>query len=570
MARKSPKKSPKQTNGVYIVVGVIVAIVAICLLAVTGNSKTSSQLGSGQAPYPRGSADDTVENMNMMASDIHGAESHSEIVELTNNLRVAIEKYKVSAEGAAQELILTANDLSSAYLSAGYFKETIQIAEQTLSVVGSAVGQSSLVAVLPLKYLAQAYAELGQMRDSIMHLSHIETIFNTNLGSTHPDTVSVGINIISLYLQMGDVEAAMLRCDQYKEWLEEALQETATERQEVAAKLSQQSDDGETLDIDAWEKEISEAELDAAIALGEIHHILASIWHREMEEQETGQGLLGKRWDTSPEFDEYEETETESNYEEISNPIEHVEKHRLASIKYRQMVVDILDCKKTGDESNRFQQGGVDTRAKLAQSIQSLAHMRFQNQRTDDETVLMFEQLVSIAEAMARDEIAARADAMANKGEDDTRDEDFDEYVDEEERGGAEEVEVVDPITGEALLINKDVAIALNNLGSIYTSREEFNLARDCFVRSIAIRSALGSGPGDIAVVKSNLARVHMMSGALSEAEREYSEALDMVAQSVGKSHPYYERINEPLTQVRHMINNRALFDDAEDSDSAM
>jgi tetratricopeptide (TPR) repeat protein len=82
-------------------------------------------------------------------------------------------------------------------------------------------------------------------------------------------------------------------------------------------------------------------------------------------------------------------------------------------------------------------------------------------------------------------------------------------------------------------------AVALNQLGRVYTAQGKYSDAEALHKRALVIREqALGANHPDVAHTVNNLALVYRYQGKYGEAEGLYKRALAIREQALGESHP--------------------------------
>ena len=491
-----------------------------------------------------------------------------------------------------------------------------------------------MATVTPLRLLAEAYWGQEKIHESVQYYSHLELILGHNFGSTHPDTVDIGMKLVSIYMQTGNIQNAAVLCHRYIAWLEQSITACQKEKDIILTQhASRHSDDLSASTIQAL-RELDEEMVEGLAALGDLHSILSSVWLRHIEQPQNSQALDPSKWaisgiiagenrgsgeeDVEEVVEDWEVSDEEVSKEvreedtkarqdtakddssgntggvsegsadkswmvDMSRPQYPMYEHLIVASNYRESAIAILDTR----NPKNYMVGNVDIRAKLAQSIQRLAHVRFQIGDTSDETVAMFERLLDIATGLLENyeksgqegkqrvdgEQAGRDVRQSMEGVSHEEEEEVDDYDEEVKLGGGRGGQ--DEGTGEDIVhaqLNKlreyqrDVAIALNNVGNVYLARGELAQAADVFRKSLALRVEIQAAPGDVALARGNLARVLMEQGDLEGAEVELTDALESVKQTLGSTHETYVRIKETYQQLQDL---RVLSEEPHDNNEA-
>lgn len=506
-------------------------------------------------------------------------------------------------------MLKAAGDLAEAFFEGGFFEEAIKLCEQSIGVAEEELGPSNAAIIIPLHVMAKASLSLGKIHESVQYYSFLQSILNTNLGSTHPETIAVGLDLISIYMQTGNIHNAAVLCHRYRAWLQESLASLNKESLSVAADHNEGtlgSKEYEVL-VHALESE----QLEAHAALGDIHFFLSSVWKRHMDFPTNSQEIHPEQWrphteehavrpdSQSGEFDvedkdENEQAVAEPDFtesavgeavslvpaeEEWMFDVEHphfaMNEHLLLAAECRRIVVEAIEARAvtTGQplSPNDFKiNGDVDARAKLAQALQGLATSRFQQGDAGDDVLDMFRRLLDIAYNLA----ANNEGRVSNKfrsivGRDDKESGQVNEVVQEDDDADpevedyAEEADLqakrVQQMQHEEMVeYRKDIAIALNNLGSVHMSRGEYTQAEEYFRKSLEVRVTTGGSPTDVALARGNLAKALLMTGQTEVAEKEYFEALESVASTVGTSHVYYQQIEGTFSRLKALLQTES------------
>ena len=84
-----------------------------------------------------------------------------------------------------------------------------------------------------------------------------------------------------------------------------------------------------------------------------------------------------------------------------------------------------------------------------------------------------------------------------------------------------------------------DVALGMNNLGNVYRSMRQTELARSLYLRALAIRERLlGNDHPDVGTTLKNLAELYRDEGRDSAAQPLYQRAITILENAVGAGHP--------------------------------
>lgn len=500
--------------------------------------------------------------------------------ELTERLKQSIVDYRARAPGSADTLVEAANELSTVYIHAHYYDEAIQICTQTITVIEESFGTSSLRLLPTLKLLTEATQMLNKWADSIIYLTYIESVLRAQFGLSHPDSLSITLNIIKMYSQLGDFEAANEVYRMNEILYDEELMQISNHRSSLLGPPSDRSVEDQALSEPEIALRITEddnAIVNIRIAMAEMSHIQGTIYRRlykafvderpewvstihsiDTTSDENGEIVKSEdiEVDETKELENIEEEEEEEEDAEESMKSFFEKKENMALVHskaydyFRKAISglkDVLALLRGEELSTRDQIRKVsDTTFKLAQAMQSFAHLRFQIEGSaDEETLGLFTGLVEQSRQL--DSLQSELMELIN-----------DEQSSDEEMQAAKR---------QKMAILTDLAVSLNNLGSFHTVRDELEQAEKNIRESIQLRhfirdasdasedavsasSASSSVTGEIAVAKSNLAKVLYLRGDESEARKELSEALLMAEKSHGKKHELYKKVKEIVAQT--------------------
>ena len=112
---------------------------------------------------------------------------------------------------------------------------------------------------------------------------------------------------------------------------------------------------------------------------------------------------------------------------------------------------------------------------------------------------------------------------------------------------GQEKFEEAEPMYVDALRILErspeqnagEIAVALNDLGALYTQLGALDRAQDLLTRASDIkRQTIGPAHPDVAVTLNNLALVHKRRGDVARATVLYQDAIGIFESSLGADHP--------------------------------
>ena len=96
------------------------------------------------------------------------------------------------------------------------------------------------------------------------------------------------------------------------------------------------------------------------------------------------------------------------------------------------------------------------------------------------------------------------------------------------------------------------LAIALNNLGSVYSHLNDLSQAEQCYRRSAAAwRAARGDHDPNLIAPLTNLSSVYLARRQYAQAESAAAQALDLATGSVGPDHPVTAAILSSLANLR-------------------
>jgi hypothetical protein len=532
-----------------------------------------------------------------------------------------MEDYENEIGGAGNRVIESGNKLAHAYITAGFYKEGIQVCQNVLSVVEAEHGSVSEIAVLPLKMISKAYSELGMFRESAEYLTFLEGVVSEVSGPTHPDTIGVLMSMVGLYIHTGNVDSALLKLQKSIEYLENEYHDLESALESLT------SSDGSTNKMDEYE--IVHEMLDILSSLGEMHYGCGMAWDRidsdpegvrnlkrlrdeqqrqqqleEEEDPEDGDGIEKDLLVTS-EPGVADEVEPYTPYEIYRNQ----EHYRREVIRYREQVVSLIKKYKqqrmeklaavnsSPNEMNPYVVGvvSVDARAKLAQGIQQYAYLRYQHGTIDADTLNFFHEVVDLSTELALDtnpssnQIPPTSSSSSPSSNPTT-------------------TPSLQPATEPSLLqypVDKDVAISLNNLGSVYLDMNDLNQAEYFIRQSLLIREEIVTKQHqgrnsksksqqqrsnddliqseiDLAMCKGNLGRVLFKREQWNEGEIELKEGLDLLENHLknvrseeekSKLLPYVERLQYQLHQggemrlMKEKEMNELIEEDSEEED---
>lgn len=594
--------------------GPVLLIVILALFAIFTPSQknltpptTLSSTRSSSSPPPS-AVNDNTDLASMLAENRPKLPSHTKdgkpidprTLEYATELKHAMEEYGNDIQGAAGRVIESGNKLANAYVTAGFYREGIQVCKQILGVVDAEHGSISEAAIYPLKLISKASSELGMLRESAEYLTFLEGVVSEIYGRSHPDTLGVLMSLVGLYIHTGNVDNALLKLQRSIEALEGDYQVFQSEL-ETHAEGSNKNE----------EYEIVHQILDILSALGELNYGCSMAWDRVASDPEGVYNLKRLR-DEQQQIEEDEELEDGPNTQKESliadeteeakpyTPFEiyrNQEYYRREVIRYREHVVSLINEYKqqrvekiTSTSSNPSSINpyvvgvtAVDSRAKLAQGIQQYAYLRYQHGTTDADTIKFFHDVVDLSTELARDENPSSNHLPPTLST----------------TSNPTTTPSLQPATEPSLLqypVNKDVAISLNNLGSVYLDVNDFDQAEYFIRQSLLIREEIvtqnsKSQPGelmqseiDLAMCKGNLGRVLLKREQWNEGEIELKEGLDLLENHLknmkteeekSKILPMVERLQYQLHQgaemrlMKEAQNNESELDNDDDDDGS-
>mmetsp|Transcript_29646 Transcript_29646/g.54866 ORF Transcript_29646/g.54866 Transcript_29646/m.54866 type:complete len:635 (+) Transcript_29646:66-1970(+) len=603
------KKKPLSRSWQYFIYGLaglaILIVISVMLPQVDTSLDAAGSTYTPPPPSPR------KENAEAASEDVIDENNPLEV--LTRRLKQSLVQYRAGVEGSAEALVEAANELSTVYIHAKYYNEAITICTQTVTVIEEHFGASSLRLLPTLKLLTEATQLLDKWADSVSFLTYIESVMRAHYGLTHPDSISITSSILRMYSQLGDFQTANDVYRMNEALYHEELKAIASRKDALLAMQAAGSTGSDDLSRDSSRDSSSHLEMemgdvalqiahadreaiDLRTALADMSLIQGSIYRRlyaTFMEGERAEGTASLAQESSDENDENNEQDEEgednedlrSFFEKKENmPLMQEKAHHFfaQAVENFEQVLGAIDQLyegrpgatqdgKDGDMALDHVRHVSDATFKLAQALQSFAHMRYQLEREhDDETLALFQAVVQQSRRLdALEGVLEQAAALdlqhatgvltaSRQGEG---------GVDSEEAEREEAVETAEQNLQRAqkqhLAILTDLAVALNNLGSLYTTREQLPEAEEAIRESIhlrehvheaadvAVNPVTASVTGEIAVAKSSLAKVLYLRGEVDEAQREFREALAMAEQSHGKTHDLYHRVN---AIVKHTI----------------
>jgi hypothetical protein len=586
--------------------GPILLIVILALFAILTPSQKNlppSNLSSTQSSSPPRSSNGVSDFASMLAEQQPKLPSHTKdgkpidphTLEYAAELQHAMEDYENEMEGAGDHVIESGNKLANAYITAGFYREGIQVCQQVLSVVEAEHGSVSEIAIFPLKMISKASSELGMFRESAEYLTFLEGVVSDIYGRTHPDTLGVLMSMVGLYIHTGNVDSALLKLQQYIEFLENEYHAFQSELETLTTATEGSSS------TKTDEYEVVHEILEILSALGEMNYGCSMAWDRVASDPEGIHNLKRLRDEQQREQQQLEEEEEIGKESLITNEAvtdesepytsyeiyRNQEYYRREVIHYREQVVSLINKYKqqrvekmtsmssNSNEINPYVVGvaSVDARAKLAQGIQQYAYLRYQHGTIDTDTLKFFHDVVDLSTELALD-----TNPLVNH---------FHPTLSSSSSSSSTSnpttTPSLQPATEPSLLqypVNKDVAISLNNLGSVYLDMNDLNQAEYFIRQSLLIREEIVTHAHahqienevndeiiqneiDLAMCKGNLGRVLLKREQWNEGEIELKEGLDLLENHLknmnnnqekkSKILPFVERLQYQLHQGAEM-----------------
>jgi hypothetical protein len=557
-------------------------------------------------------------------------------------LQIAMTNYENEIPGSGYEIIEAGNKLAQAYVTAGFPQEAVHVCEQVLSVVEAEYGPISTESILPLRLISRALSELGMFSESVEYLTFLEGVVSELYGVTNTETVNVLMSLIGLYIHTGNVDSALIKSQQIMTLLESELQKLETDLETLQSLETEgegEGTEGQEKDKLSEEYALVHQMIEHLATLGEMSYGCSMAWDRveanpegiyqlkrmRLEQQQKQQQHLESEESDELGQDEDEDEEGEHLHEDTEStqqpdqdhgqvqagtevdeldkpytPYEiyrHQEHFRREVIHYRERVVELINrfkqqridhLKFTTPSSspssraiNPYLAGvsSVDSRAKLAQAIQQYAYLRYQHSTLDEETLNLFHQVLNISTDLALGATPSSTSAPSHPSS-----------------PSSSPSPSFQPFTEPSLLqypINKDVAISLNNLGSVYLDLNQLNEAEHYIRQSLLIREELMTqilkhkhrqedllqSEIDLAMCKGNLGRVLLKREQWNEAEIELKEGINLLETEMkdakseedkAKILPFLQRLQFQLHQSAEMksSNDRdVLVEEQEDEE---
>lgn len=559
-------------------------IVFLAIFAIlTSPSKTSTGISTPQhqPPSPQNLESSLLKEKPKLPSHTKdGKPIDPHTLDYAAELQNAMKNYDNEIEGSASQIIESGNKLAQAYITAGFYEEGIKVCEQVLSVVETEHGSISSEAILPLKLISKASSEVGKFREAVEYWTFLENIMIELYGATHPETLGSLMSLVGIYIHTGNVDSALTKLQQYIQYLQTEYNTYKSEYDSIQGQP----------DMLSKEYDVAHKLINTLSALGEMYYGCSMAWDR-VEADPEGVAKLKRLRDEQQKLlekeDEYGEIDEDASIKDVETvesepytPYEiyrNQEHYRREVIYYRQQVVDLIDryrqqrtdrlkLETSSSNVNPYTAGivPIDSRAKLAQSLQQYAYLRYQHGTVDDDTLKLFHQVVNISADLAHDTNPS-----------------FPSHSQSTTTSNPSTFPSLQPASEPSLLqypVHKDVAISLNNLGSVYLDVNDLNQAEYYIRQALLIREELlnqnmktqsrdekTQSEIDLAMCKGNLGRVLQKREQWNEAEIELKEGIDILEnllkgakkeENKSKILPFLERLQY---QIHQGIEMRAI-----------